>query len=70
MSGLFRFREGDPQVTRRQKKLIPSDSAEISQFPLSAKIQCKMLIYKYPSENVFKKYHIFSFRQLCGEGER
>ena len=25
-----------------------------------------MLIYKYPSENVFKKYHIFLFGDFAG----
>lgn len=25
-----------------------------------------MLIYKYPSENVFKKYHIFLFGNFAG----
>ena len=36
----------DPQVARRQQILIPSDLAEISQFPLDAKIQLKRLFCK------------------------
>lgn len=44
--GLFRTREVMALRSQGVKNLIPSDLGEISQFPLCAKIQCKMLIYK------------------------